>query len=125
MRISGFALKGTTMNKDLWTYRETVSSEAITGFAVEATDGSIGYVNASSTDIGVGYLVVDTGPWITGSKVIIPAGTVSEVDLVDEKVYVDLSRDQIKSAPQYENEPDRNYLSALTTYYGPFHSPLN
>lgn len=54
------------MYTDLWTYRESVpaSTEGITGFGVEATDGSIGHIDAASNETGAGYIVVDTGPWI-------------------------------------------------------------
>ena len=48
---------------------------------------------------GTARLVVDTGFWIFGKKRVIPAGTVRRVDDEDRKVYVDMTKDQIKSAP--------------------------
>ena len=114
------------MYTDLWTYRENVPSstegiKGINGLAVEANDGSIGHIDAASNETGAGYIVVDTGPWIFGSKVLIPAGAITEVDLIDEKVYLDLSKQQIKNAPEYtpDSTPDQSYLGQLGTYYEP------
>ena len=62
------------MDSDLWTYPETVGRLDVTGFEVEATDGSIGKVKEFSNDAGESYLVVDTGVWIFGKTVLLPAG---------------------------------------------------
>ena len=59
---------------DLWTYRDRSDLGAnvvdthpdITGFGVEAIDGSIGKVDEATYDLGRSYIVVDTGPWIFG-----------------------------------------------------------
>ena len=111
------------MSTDLWTYRESVpySTDGINGFAVEATDGTIGHIDSASNNTGAGYIVVDTGPWIFGNKVLIPVGTITDVDLVDEKVFLELSKDQIKNAPEYapDSTPDDSYLDRVGTYYEP------
>jgi hypothetical protein len=115
------------MYTDLWTYRESVpsSTEGISGFAVEATDGNIGHIDAASNETGAGYIVVDTGPWIFSSKVLIPAGAITDVDLIDERVYLELSKEQIKNAPEYTPDatPDGSYLGRLGTYYEPMFGP--
>ena len=64
----------------------------LNGFDVEATDGSIGHVDEARYDVGSSYLVVDTGPWIFGKKVLLPAGALTRVDLEDKKVYVRLTK---------------------------------
>ena len=54
----------------------------LVGYKVEATDGrnrQDGRAPATSA-AGGSYLVVDTGPWIFGKKVMLPAGTVNQVD---------------------------------------------
>jgi hypothetical protein len=40
------------MDMEVWTYRESMpaSTDIFTGFAVEATDGSIGHVDAASNE---------------------------------------------------------------------------
>lgn len=45
-------------------------------------------------------LVVDTGPWIFGRKVMLPAGTIERVDWDDQAVYVDRTKDEIKDSPE-------------------------
>lgn len=107
---------------DAWAYREDagVSGAALAGYKVEATDGHIGKVDSASTEVGAGYLVVDTGPWIFGKKVLLPAGIVNNVDHDDHKVYVDRTKEQIKSAPEYDEEHhgDPGYRDKVSGYYG-------
>ena len=75
------------------------------GYHVHATDGDIGKIDEASDDAGSSRLVVDTGPWIFGRKVVLPAGTVQRVDDDEEKVYVDLTKDQIKNSPEWDRTP--------------------
>ena len=107
---------------DMWTYRESTWTTAdMTGYGVEAIDGSIGKIDGASYDVGAGYVVVDTGPWIFGKKVMLPAGTIQRVDQDDKKVYVNRTQDQIKGAPEFHEDiyRDPEYRSQLTEYYGP------
>jgi hypothetical protein len=89
------------------------------GYDVEATDGGIGSVDEASNEVDGAHLVVDTGPWIFGRKVLLPAGTVQRVDHTERKVYVDLTKEQIKNSPEYDpdtfDKPD--YRAQVGTYY--------
>jgi hypothetical protein len=115
------------MQTDVWTYRERsslgadLSSTDITGFGVEAIDGSIGKVDEATFDVGSSYIVVDTGPWIFGKKVMLPAGVVQRVDEADEKVFVNRTKDEIKNAPEFDDSmiSDDAYRGQLGSYYGP------
>jgi hypothetical protein len=107
---------------DLWTYRDTgVSQRDLTGFSVEALDGSIGKVDNATFDVGSSFIVVDTGPWIFGKKVMLPAGVVQDVDLDTETVFVNRTKDQIKDSPEFDEDrsTDSNYRDELGGYYGP------
>jgi hypothetical protein len=107
---------------DIWVYRETRWTQSdLTGFSVEAIDGSIGKVDEASNDVSTGFLVVDTGPWIFGKKVMLPAGVVRDVDLDAETVFVNRTKEQIKNAPEFDEGMYRNetYRSELGSYYGP------
>ena len=114
----------TTRKWDAWNYRESTGISArqdnLTGFKVHAVDGDIGKVDEATREIGAGYVVVDTGPWIFGRKVMLPAGTVERVDWQDMTVYVDRTKDQIKDSPELgENRlTDRSYRDRVGTYYG-------
>jgi hypothetical protein len=107
---------------DIWTYRDqTWMTANLVGYGVEAVDGSIGKIDEASYDVGAGYVVVDTGPWIFGKKVMLPAGTIMRVDHDDEKVFVNRTQDQIKSAPEFDESlyRDQAYRDRLGEYYGP------
>ncbi|MDO3703564.1 PRC-barrel domain-containing protein [Micromonospora sp. C28SCA-DRY-2] len=91
----------------------------LTGYRVEATDGRIGSVDEASGDTDARWLVVDTGPWILGRKVLLPVGTVDRVDHLDRTVYVDRTREQVKESPAFEPEAyDRpDYRDRVAGYY--------
>ena len=91
----------------------------ITGYEVEATDGNIGKVDDATYENGEGALVVDTGFWIFGKKRMLPAGVVQGVDEDTNKVYVSCSKEEVKSAPDYD-ERRRNeaaYRSDVGSHY--------
>jgi hypothetical protein len=94
---------------DLWTYREgTIANTDLIGFKVEAVDGSIGKIDEASNEIGASYLVVDTGPWIFGKKVMLPAGVIDRIDTDEETVYVNRTKDEIKDAPEFDESRYRD-----------------
>jgi hypothetical protein len=107
---------------EIWTYREQAWSTAnLVDYKVEALDGSIGKIDEASNEVGAGYIIVDTGPWIFGKKVMLPAGVISRVDHEDEKVFVNRTKDQIKNAPEFDESfvRDDEYRGRLGSYYGP------
>ena len=97
----------------------TWSSMDLGGFSVEAADGGIGKVDERTHEIGSGFLIVDTGPWIFGKKVMLPAGVISRVDEHDKRVWVNLTKDEITSAPEFDESTsrDQGYRDELGTYY--------
>jgi len=109
----------------VWMYRSTIiegiDPTTIIGFGVEAIDGSIGKIDEATTTTESGYIIVDTGPWIFGKKVMLPAGVISQIDTTDEKVYVNRTKDEIKNAPEFDDSlmHDETYHSRVGTYYGP------
>jgi hypothetical protein len=107
---------------ELWTYRtQSVMGMDLTGFTVEAIDGKIGKVDEATQEVGGSYLVVDTGPWIFGKKVLLPAGVISDADLDTETIFVNRTKDEIKDAPEFDEKTyhDKGYRSQVGEYYGP------
>ena len=112
---------------EMWTYRDTTLNQRnLSGLKVEALDGSIGKVDDATNDVGGSFIVVDTGPWIFGKKVMLPAGVVNRVDLDTETVFVNRTKDQIKNAPEYDEAKVKSddkyherYRNDLGSYYGP------
>ena len=90
----------------------------IVGYEVEATDGGIGKVDEDNAKVPNDCLMVDTGPWIFGRKVVLPVGTVQRVDHQERKVWVDRTKEQIKNAPEYDADADpEDYRKRTGDYY--------
>lgn len=105
----------------VWTYRdETWAGTDVVGYGVEALDGGIGKIDEATYDIASSYIVVDTGPWIFGKKVMLPAGVIDRVDTDEQRVYVNRTKDEIKSAPEFDQSGyrDESYRGDLGAYYG-------
>ena len=97
-----------TESFSLWDYGLDVGWSPeydMSGYHVEAADGSVGKVSQSVYATHGSYLTVATGPWIFGRTVVIPAGIVSNIDHAGRRIYLDRGKDQIKSAPDYSDEP--------------------
>ena len=113
-------------SSNLWQYnigQEDWSDDRLVGYKIAAEDGDIGKIDEATTETGAQCVVVDTGPWILGKKVMLPAGLITSVDHAEEKVYVARTKDQIKDAPEFDAdmpEADRpTFRDKLTGYYSP------
>jgi hypothetical protein len=107
---------------EIWSFSEPdYANLDLGGYSVEALDGKIGKVSDASNEVGACYIVVDTGPWIFGKKVILPAGVIDRVDPDTETVFVDRAKDEIKNAPPFaeSTQPGELYRTELGDYYGP------
>jgi hypothetical protein len=114
-----------TTTLDSWKYRDkslatSLTQQDIRGYDVEAIDGSIGKIDDETLETDTGHIVVDTGPWIFGKKVMLPVGVLKTVDHVNEKVFVNRTKDEIKNAPEFDDlmRNDEKYRTELGTYYG-------
>jgi hypothetical protein len=107
----------------MWEYRVELGTldRDLVGYDVEAVDGKIGKIDEASDEAGSAYLVVDTGFWIFGKKRLIPAGVVDRIDDTDRKAYVRMTKDQIKSAPDFE-EQHRGDRDLYDKYYDTYSS---
>lgn len=112
---------------EIWTYRQESGLASgqgdsdLVGYGVAALDGSIGKIDEATYEAGTSYIVVDTGPWIFGEKVVLPAGVIAGVDHENETVAVNRTKDQIKNAPPFDESiyRDPGYHDELGSYYGP------
>ncbi|MGH2427909.1 MAG: PRC-barrel domain containing protein [Candidatus Limnocylindria bacterium] len=106
---------------EMWAYGDTAwAGIDLSGFGVEARDGSIGTIDESTNEVDASYLIVDTGPWIFGKKVMLPAGVIERIDETDRKVFVNRTKDEIKNAPELDEfgYHDQAYRDQVGTYYG-------
>jgi PRC-barrel domain len=99
------------------------SSEAVTGYHIEAVDGEIGHVDGFVMDDkawAVRYLEIATKNWWPGKKVLVSPTWIQRVSWTDSKVHVGLSREAIKKAPEFlDSAPiTREYEDRLHRHYG-------
>ena len=108
---------------EIWTFRgdsanmPNLARFDLAGYEVEATDGEIGKVDEATYEAGGSYLVVDTGPWIFGKKVMLPAGIVRRVDPDEKRVHVDRTKDEIKNAPEFKADDYDSHRDEVGRYY--------
>ena len=105
----------------IWSYRVEIDDPGdIGGYSIQAVDGEIGKIDKHDAEAGRAHLLVATGPWIFGKTVMLPAGVIDRVDHEDKTVYVSVTKDQIKNAPEYDENHahDQGYRDQLGGYYG-------
>jgi sporulation protein YlmC with PRC-barrel domain len=99
------------------------STKEVTGYYIEATDGNIGHVEdflIDNENWAIRYMVVDTVNWWPGKKVVVAPQWIKDVSWTESRVYVDLSRERIKNAPEYNPASimNREYEDKLYEHYG-------
>lgn len=99
------------------------SARDVTGYHIAARDGDIGHVEdflVGDRAWAIRYLVVDTRNWWPGKKVVLSPEWIKTVSWPDSKVHVDLRRDEIKTAPEYDaGHPfEREYERRLFEHHG-------
>ena len=98
------------------------SAREMMDYAIEASDGAIGHVEdfiVDDQDWAIRYMVVDTRNWWPGKKVLIAPPWVSRVDWKNSNLYVNLSRQAIMDAPEFDADKlDREYETRLHQHYG-------
>jgi hypothetical protein len=99
------------------------SAKEVSGYKIEANDGTIGHVDHFVFDDEgweVRYLVVKTRDFLPGKSVLISPEWVSAITWDDNHVSLDLTREQIKNAPEYDATApvNREYEERLYDYYG-------
>ncbi|WP_232420089.1 PRC-barrel domain-containing protein [Nitrosococcus watsonii] len=99
------------------------SSAEVTGYRIEARDGEVGYVEdfvIDEKDWVVRYLEISTHRGWFGKKILLAPTWIEQVDWEDRKVRVELLREVIRSAPEYEEGQliGRDYEISLYSHYG-------
>jgi len=80
----------------------TRSLSHLRGWGILATDGRVGHVHDFYFDDStwlIRYLVVDTGEWLRGRKVLISPAAAGAPDLSKRAIPVDLARERIEKSP--------------------------
>ena len=93
------------------------------GYPLHAPDREIGTVSdalVEDAEMRLSYLVVDTGHWWPGKKVLLSTAWVEKVDWTEPSVHVEIASEAIRSAPEYKDgmDLDRDYEERLHAHYG-------
>lgn len=95
------------------------------GYAILATDGVIGEVDDlyfDDEDWAIRYLVVDTGTWLSGRKVLISplALAIGLPDWMGQQLPVSLTKAQVEGSPDIDTRKpvSRQHETAYFGYYG-------
>jgi len=99
------------------------STVAVAGYSIAAVDGEIGHVDGflvDDTAWAVRYVEVATRNWWPGKKVLVSPAWIQRVSWEDSAVYTGLSREAIRSAPEYSESTQvtREYEERLHLHYG-------
>jgi hypothetical protein len=81
------------------------SLKEISGYRIHAIDGDIGKVHDFLFDDEIWtirYVVVDTGTWLSGRKVLIVPSAVERPEWETQTLFVNLMKDQVKDSPEID-----------------------
>jgi sporulation protein YlmC with PRC-barrel domain len=95
----------------------------LNGYKILATDGGLGTVSDFLFDDAswlVRWLVVDTGSWLSGRKVLLPPSALGHIDTDARSFSVRLTRAQVKDSPDVaQDQPVSRQLEGnVYDYYG-------
>ena len=96
--------------------------DSLIGFTIGGTDGEIGKVKEFYFDDEswtIRYLIVETGSWLFGRKVLLSPHAVVKSDWAQETFEVDLTMEQIKNSPLTDTDKpvSRQHEMDLYAYY--------
>lgn len=81
--------------------------ESMLGFSIMAVDGELGKVRDIYFDdrnCALRYLIVQTGSWLLGRKVLIAFASVKNINCENHTFSVDLTCDQVRHSPDIDTE---------------------
>ncbi|MBS1303311.1 PRC-barrel domain-containing protein [Loktanella sp. SALINAS62] len=111
-------------------------SSDIRGYQLQAKDGDVGTIDDLLFDdrhFVLRWVVVDTGTWLPGRKVLLPPSALKTPDMTKREYITDLTCEQIKAAPGLETDKPVSrqlevdifhHYSWNPYWYGTFGAPL-
>jgi uncharacterized protein YrrD len=93
------------------------------GYKVGALDDHIGSVDDFYFDDQtwtVRYVIVDTGSWLVGRRLLISTEAITDIVSISETLNLNLTKEQVENSPDIDlDRPvSRQHEMALQTYYG-------
>lgn len=96
------------------------SAREVIGYHVHARDGALGHIEDilfDESSFAIRYIVMTTRNWLPGKHVVLSPQRFSDVQWTERSVWVDLTRDQIRDSPEFDEsalrgrEPMRHIAS--------------
>ena len=81
------------------------STREVIGYHMRARDGEIGHLEdliANDEGWGIRYLVVNTQNWLPGKKVLVDPFWADQVNWIERKVYLDMTREMVQTSPEFD-----------------------
>src|SRR5271156_5389574 len=99
------------------------NASVINGYSIVASDGRLGTVSDFLFDDAnwlIRWLVVDTGDWLSGRKVLLPTYVLGHLDKEPREFSVALTMQQVKDSPDMDTDRpvSRQIESNICDYYG-------
>jgi uncharacterized protein YrrD len=83
------------------------STKEVSGYAISAADGHIGHIDDFIVDDEtwmIRYLAVNNLDWWHGKTILLPPEWIEKVNWAQRSVTVDVTRDQVKNAPEWDSD---------------------
>lgn len=80
-------------------------ASVVRGYRLEAVDGSIGHIDDflfEELTWELTFIAIDTGIWWSGRKALVSPEWVSALSWARSRVYLDLTREEIRTSPDYD-----------------------
>ena len=99
------------------------STQEVTGYDINATDGDIGKVQdfiVDDTTWKIHFLIVRTGNWFLEKEVLISPRWIKEVKWEEQNVTINHTKEEVKNSPKYDtSQPfDDAHEGIMNAYYG-------
>jgi hypothetical protein len=99
------------------------SASVINGYSIAASDGRLGAVSDFLFDDDTWkarWLVVDTGKWLSGRKVLLPPAILGRIDPERREFSVNVTMQQVKDSPGIDTDRpvSRQMETNIYDYYG-------
>jgi hypothetical protein len=99
------------------------SASVINGYSIAASDGRVGVVSDFLFDDDtwkVRWLVVDTGKWLSGRKVLLPPSILGRIDPEKREFSVEVTMHQVRNCPGIDTDRpvSRQMETNIYDYYG-------
>jgi len=100
-----------------------IVGSALKGYAIQASDGQIGTVKTllfDDTTWKIRWLVIDTGTWLSGRRVLVHASAIGDPDHQGKTLPARLTKAQVEASPDIgQDQPVTMQMqNQLHSYYG-------